>query len=126
MFSGSTQPAGEHNHSGSVYVGGSTDSAFVGTSSHSHGVSANGSLTTGTSGGHSHGINGSVSVSVDTVAGHSHTVGGALRSRNAGTISVLRHDSSELDGTYYLQIRAAQGGTADLSQRYIHAITMRR
>ena len=126
MFSGSTQPAGEHNHSGSVYVGGSTDSAFVGTSSHSHGVSANGSLTTGTSGGHSHGINGSVSVSVDTVAGHSHTVGGALRSRNAGTISVSRHDSSELDGTYYLQIRAAQGGTADLSQRYIHAITMRR
>ena len=88
MFSGSTQPAGEHNHS--------------------------------------HGINGSVSVSVDTVAGHSHTVGGALRSRNAGTISVSRHDSSELDGTYYLQIRAAQGGSAALSQRYIHAITMRR
>lgn len=125
-FSGSTSNIGSHTHGGSVSLNGSTGSAFVGTSSHSHSIGGNSSFNTSSSGGHSHSVSGSVSVSVQSDAGHSHTMRSTNKSRNAGTIAVSRHDSSEVDGVYYLQIKVARGSAVNLSNRYIHAITMRR
>lgn len=125
-FSGSTSNTGSHTHGGSVSLNGSTGSAFVGTSSHSHSIGGNSSFNTSSSGDHSHSVSGSVSVSVQSDAGHSHTIRSTNKSRNAGTIAVSRHDSSEVDGVYYLQIKVARGSAVNLSNRYIHAITMRR
>ena len=125
-FSGSTSNTGSHTHGGSVSLNGSTGSAFVGTSSHSHSIGGNSSFNTSSSGDHSHSVSGSVSVSVQSDAGHSHTMRSTNKSRNAGTIAVSRHDSSEVDGVYYLQIKVARGSAVNLSNRYIHAITMRR
>nr|WP_313077775.1 phage tail protein [Moraxella sp.] len=125
-FSGSTSNTGSHTHGGSVSLNGSTGSAFVGTSSHSHSIGGNSSFNTSSSGDHSHSVSGSVSVSVQSDPGHSHTMRSTNKSRNAGTIAVSRHDSSEVDGVYYLQIKVARGSAVNLSNRYIHAITMRR
>ncbi|MCK6052522.1 TipJ family phage tail tip protein [Moraxella osloensis] len=125
-FSGSTSNTGSHTHGGSVSLNGSTGSAFVGNSSHSHSIGGNSSFNTSSSGDHSHSVSGSVSVSVQSDAGHSHTIRSTNKSRNAGTIAVSRHDSSEVDGVYYLQIKVARGSAVNLSNRYIHAITMRR
>lgn len=125
-FNGSTGSAGTHTHSGSVSLSGQTGVATVGTSSHSHSIGGSNSFNTASGGDHSHSVSGSVNVSVQSDAGHSHTIRSTNKSRNAGTIAVSRHDSSEVDGVYYLQIKVARGSAVNLSNRYIHAITMRR
>ncbi len=125
-FSGTTSQSGDHSHNGNANINGSTSSAWVGNSGHSHSIFANGSVNTNTAGGHSHSINGSVNVTVNADNGHTHTIKGLNLNRNAGTISVSRHDSSEIDGMYYFQVKVVSESRANLSQRYIHAITMRR
>lgn len=71
-------------------------------------------------------IGGPVTIGYTSLGGHSHNIDVANDNRNAGSFSLSRHDSTGVAGTYQLQMRVADGGTANLSQRYIHAMTMRR
>ena len=71
-------------------------------------------------------VNGTVTVNHSSTGPHSHRVDIANDNRNAGTFSLSRHDSTGVAGIYELQMRVSNGDTANLSQRYIHAITMRR
>ena len=45
--------------------------------------------------------------------------------RVAGTLNLSRHDSTLIAGTFQLQLKA-EGGNINVSQRYIHAMTMRK
>lgn len=90
-----------HNHSGTFQGGIYTDSGYQS-------------------------IGGNVNIGYGGSPGHSHRVDIANDNRNAGTFSLSRHDSTGVAGIYELQMRVSNGGTANLSQRYIHAITMRR
>lgn len=76
--------------------------------------------------GQSINVGGPVTISYSTSGSHTHNIDVANDNRNAGSFSLSRHDSTGVAGTYQLQMRVADGGTANLSQRYIHAMTMRR
>ncbi|MGA6101743.1 hypothetical protein ACPESL_06120 [Psychrobacter pocilloporae] len=91
--------------------------------SHDHGASFSGSAYNGS--GYSS-VSGHVTIQNGGGGAHSHRVDIANDNRNAGTFSLSRHDSTGVAGVYELQMRVSSGGTANLSQRYIHAITMRR
>jgi hypothetical protein len=90
-----------HNHGGSFSGGAYTSSGYVT-------------------------VAGSVNIGYANTGPHSHKVEIANDNRNAGSFSLSRHDSTGVAGIYELQMRVANGGTANLSQRYIHAMTMRR
>ncbi|WP_336034062.1 TipJ family phage tail tip protein [Acinetobacter bereziniae] len=134
-----TQNSGQHNHGITVNVSGSmtdsgshshtysgnTQSATAGTisgSSHNHGY--NGS--TNTTGSHSHNLSlsGSASMGLDGIHNHNVEIRGSARS--AGTLNISRHDSTLIAGTFELQLRSDSGGNVNVSQRYIHAMTMRK
>lgn len=72
------------------------------------------------------GSSGTVTVGYGGNGSHSHEVQVANDNRNAGSFALSRHDSTGAAGIYELQMRVSNGGTANISQRYIHAITMRR
>lgn len=72
------------------------------------------------------GVSGYVTIGYTSTGAHNHNIDVANDNRNAGSFSLSRHDSTGVAGTYELQMRVAHGGTANLSQRYIHAMTMRR
>ena len=76
--------------------------------------------------GQSINVGGPVTIGYSTSGSHTHNIDVANDNRNAGSFSLSRHDSTGVAGTYELQMRVADGGTANLSQRYIHAMTMRR
>ncbi|MFZ7968783.1 hypothetical protein ACO1DR_00660, partial [Acinetobacter lwoffii] len=114
-FNGSTGYSNSHSHSVSGSVGS--------TGSHSHSV--NGSISSG--GSHSHNARASADrlwIAESGEHNHNVTIQGATRS--AGTINLVRHDSSLVKGEFTIQLRAAQGGNISVSQRYIHAMTLRK
>ena len=126
-FNTSTATGGSHSHTGSVSISGQTSSEYANGSMHSHSFNgSSGNVSISNDSGHSHSVTGSVNINVNSDMGHSHTIRSTNKSRNAGTISVSRHDSSKVDGVYYLQIRVGRGSAVNLSNRYIHAMTMRR
>ena len=57
---------------------------------------------------------------------HSHTVVVENETRNSSTFSLSRHDTTMVAGTFELQVIATSGGNVSISNRYIHAMTMRR
>lgn len=57
---------------------------------------------------------------------HKHNISVTGSSRSAGTLNISRHDSTGIFGTYKLQLRVVAGGSMNVSQRYIHAMTMRK
>ncbi|MFU8928320.1 phage tail protein, partial [Acinetobacter puyangensis] len=120
--SGNTGTAGSHTHSFSS--SGNTGSTNAGGTFHSHSFSASG--TTGSSGDHNHSIALSGSGSTDILGQHSHDITVVGATRSAGTLNLTRHDSSGVNGTYTLQLKAASGGNISVSQRYIHAMTIRK
>lgn len=71
-------------------------------------------------------IGGPVTIGYTSLGGHSHNIDVANDNRNAGSFALSRHDSTGVAGDYELQMRVSNGDTANISQRYIHAITMRR
>ncbi len=118
---GSMSDAGNHNHS---YSGNTSNSQAGSVSNSNHNHSYNG--TTGSNGGHSHNMSlrGSATMSLDGI--HSHDVSIRGSARSAGTINLSRHDSTLIAGTFELQLRSDSGGNVNVSQRYIHAMTMRK
>ena len=118
--SGSMTDAGNHNHTFS----GNTQNSSAGSvsnSNHSHGYSG----SVASNGAHSHNLNlsGSGSTGLDGI--HSHGVNVRGSARGAGTLNLSRHDSTLIAGTFQLQLKA-EGGNINVSQRYIHAMTMRK
>ena len=121
-LSGSTSSDGSHSHSVSGNTG---DASISGVSNSSHRHSFSGSANS--AGSHSHSFN--VSNSSFTSAadpGHTHSVNIDNQSRGAGTMNISRHDSTGIAGTFELQLIAVTGGNISVSQRYIHAMTMRK
>ncbi|MFW2077387.1 hypothetical protein ACG94X_06595 [Acinetobacter sp. ULE_I010] len=128
--SGSTSDAGGHshslsgntgsdgNHSHNISGGGSTQNA----GNHNHSLSG----SSGTVSGHSHNVSVSASATMGLDGIHSHSVNIKGSARGAGTLNLSRHDSTLISGTFQLQLRAASGGDISVSQRYIHAMTMRK
>ena len=80
----------------------------------------------GSDGGHSHNLNlnGSATTGLDGI--HSHNVSVKGSSRSAGTLNISRHDSTGIAGAFQLQLKSTSGGSVNVSQRYIHAMTMRK
>ena len=95
----------------------------VDASGHNHGGSFQGSTFIN---GQYINIGGPVTIGYTSLGGHSHNIDVANDNRNAGSFALSRHDSTGVSGDYELQMRVSNGGTANISQRYIHAITMRR
>ncbi|HFE9865327.1 TPA: hypothetical protein ACGA4W_000603, partial [Acinetobacter baumannii] len=91
---------------------------------HSHSFNANGS--TNSNGSHSHSVNLSGNVVMSEGGAHTHNITVQGNSRSAGTINISRHDSTGIAGTFKLQLRVVAGGSMNVSQRYIHAMTMRK
>lgn len=91
---------------------------------HTHGGSFQGS--TFVSGVGNITISGPINVMSTNTGSHGHNIDVANDNRNAGSFALSRHDSTGAAGIYELQMRVSNGGTANISQRYIHAITMRR
>ncbi|MCZ3199953.1 phage tail protein [Acinetobacter baumannii] len=120
--SGNTGQDGSHSHS--YNVSGTTGSTNAGGTFHSHSFSANGN--TNNSGSHSHSISLSGNVTMSEGGAHTHNITVQGNSRSAGTINISRHDSTGIYGTYKLQLRVVAGGSMNVSQRYIHAMTMRK
>lgn len=118
---GSASSAGGHNHSFSGSTNNSSISG-VSNSSHSHNYSGN----TGSSGAHTHSLNldGSVTMGLDGIHRHDVEIRGSARS--AGTLNISRHDSTGIAGAFQLQLKSTSGGSVNVSQRYIHAMTMRK
>ena len=58
--------------------------------------------------------------------GHQHTFESQSKSKGAGTLNISRHDSTGIAGKFELQLMVAAGSNATVSQRYIHAMTMRK
>ena len=119
--SGSMTDSGSHSHS----FNGNTQNSTAGTiSGSSHNHSYNGS--TNTTGSHSHNLSlsGSASMGLDGIHNHNVEIRGSARS--AGTLNISRHDSTLIAGTFELQLRSDSGGNVNVSQRYIHAMTMRK
>lgn len=122
-FSGNTSNEGSHSHS--VSVSGNTGSTNAGGTFHSHSFSD--SAGTNSAGTHSHSFNvNSSSFTSAADPGHTHSVDIDNQSRGAGTMNISRHDSTGISGTFQLQLIAVSGGTINVSQRYIHAMTMRK
>ncbi|KQE83318.1 phage tail protein [Acinetobacter baumannii] len=120
--SGNTGQDGSHSHS--YNVSGTTGSTNAGGTFHSHSFSANGN--TNNSGSHSHSISLSGNVAMSEGGAHTHNITVRGNSRSAGTINISRHDSTGIAGTFKLQLRVVAGGSMNVSQRYIHAMTMRK
>lgn len=120
--SGNTGQDGSHSHS--YNVSGTTGSTNAGGAFHSHSFSANGN--TNNSGSHSHSISLSGNVTMSEGGAHTHNITVQGNSRSAGTINISRHDSTGIAGTFKLQLRVVAGGSMNVSQRYIHAMTMRK
>lgn len=119
--SGNISSGGGHSHSYS----GNTNSSSAGSvsnSNHSHSYNGN----TGNSGDHSHGLSLSGTATAIADAGHTHSIDIQNQSRGAGTLSFSRHDSTLISGTFELQLMSSSGGNVNVSQRYIHAMTMRK
>ncbi|HEE6026835.1 TPA: phage tail protein [Acinetobacter baumannii] len=112
------------SHSHSYNVSGTTGSTNAGGTFHSHSFSANGN--TNNSGSHSHSISLSGNVTMSEGGAHTHNITVQGNSRSAGTINISRHDSTGIAGTFKLQLRVVAGGSMNVSQRYIHAMTMRK
>lgn len=121
-ISGTISSAGNHTHS---TPGGNTGSSNAGDWSTNHYHSYGGGNTS-SSGYHSHGL--SLRSTASTVAdnGHAHNIDIQNQSKGAGTLNLSRHDSTGIAGTFQLQLRSASGGNVTVSQRYIHAMTMRK
>lgn len=119
--SGTASDAGSHNHSFSGSTANSS-AGSVSNSNHSHNYSG----STSTAGSHSHSLNLSASASMGRDGIHSHNVEIKGSSRSAGTLNISRHDSTLIAGTFELQLRSDSGGNVNVSQRYIHAMTMRK
>ncbi|HHP4810562.1 TPA: TipJ family phage tail tip protein [Acinetobacter baumannii] len=120
--SGNTGQDGSHSHS--YNVNGTTGSTNAGGTFHSHSFSANGNTNSG--GSHSHTVSLSGSVTMSDGGEHRHNILVTGNSRSAGTINISRHDSTGIAGTFKLQLRVVAGGSMNVSQRYIHAMTMRK
>ncbi|WP_151741603.1 TipJ family phage tail tip protein [Acinetobacter seifertii] len=120
--SGSTGQDGSHSHSFSV--SGTTGSTNAGGTFHNHSFSSNGN--TNNSGSHSHSVNLSGNIVMSEGGEHKHNISVTGSSRSAGTLNISRHDSTGIFGTYKLQLRVVAGGSMNVSQRYIHAMTMRK
>lgn len=129
-LSGSTGNAGSHSHGNNFSIrsdGNHSHGATGGVSvysggSHSHSMS--GSISS--DGSHNHSVSITGSVDIDPFSNHSHGINVQNKSRSAGTINLVRHDSSLTKGTFAIQLRAVQGGNISVSQRYIHAMTLRK
>ncbi|WP_075174804.1 TipJ family phage tail tip protein [Acinetobacter indicus] len=121
-ISGTISSAGNHSHS---TPGGNTGSSNAGDWSTSHYHSYGGGNTS-SAGYHDHGL--SLRSSASTVAdnGHTHNIDIQNQSKGAGTLNLSRHDSTGIAGSFQLQLRSASGGNVTVSQRYIHAMTMRK
>ncbi|MEL4299801.1 host specificity protein J [Acinetobacter ursingii] len=119
--SGTASDAGSHNHSFSGSTANSS-AGSVSNSNHSHNYSG----STSTAGSHSHSLNLSASATMGQDGIHSHNVEIKGSSRSAGTLNISRHDSTLIAGTFELQLRSDSGGSVNVSQRYIHAMTMRK
>ncbi|MDO7194596.1 phage tail protein [Acinetobacter nosocomialis] len=120
--SGTTGQDGSHSHS--YNVNGTTGSTNAGGTYHNHSFSASGS--TGNVGSHSHSFSASGNVTMSEGGAHTHKITVQGTSRSAGTLNISRHDSTGIFGTYKLQLRVVAGGSMNVSQRYIHAMTMRK
>ncbi|MDO7352426.1 phage tail protein [Acinetobacter baumannii] len=120
--SGNTGQDGSHSHS--YNVNGTTGSTNAGGNYHSHSFNANGS--TNSNGSHSHSVNLSGNVVMSEGGAHTHNITVQGNSRSAGTLNISRHDSTGIAGTFKLQLKAVSGGSMNVSQRYIHAMTMRK
>ncbi|WP_206461463.1 TipJ family phage tail tip protein, partial [Acinetobacter baumannii] len=120
--SGNTGQDGSHSHS--YNVNGTTGSTNAGGTFHSHSFSANGNTNSG--GSHSHTVSLSGNVTMSDGGEHRHNISVTGNSRSAGTINISRHDSTGIAGTFKLQLRVVAGGSMNVSQRYIHAMTMRK
>lgn len=118
--SGTASDAGSHSHGYS----GSTNSSTAGSGNTSHSHSYSG--TTGSAGSHSHSLNLNASATSFNDGIHSHDVTIRGSARSAGTLNISRHDSTLISGTFELQLRSDSGGSVNVSQRYIHAMTMRK
>lgn len=118
---GSASSAGGHNHSFSGSTNNSSISG-VSNSSHSHNYSGN----TGSSGAHTHNLNLDASVTMGLDGIHRHDVEIRGSARSAGTLNISRHDSTGIAGAFQLQLKSTSGGSVNVSQRYIHAMTMRK
>lgn len=118
--SGTASDAGSHSHGYS----GSTNSSTAGSGNTSHSHSYSG--TTGSAGSHSHSLNLNASATSFNDGIHSHDVTMRGSARSAGTLNISRHDSTLNAGTFELQLRSDSGGSVNVSQRYIHAMTMRK
>lgn len=118
--SGTASDAGSHSHGYS----GSTNSSTAGSGNTSHSHSYSG--TTGSAGSHSHSLNLNASATSFNDGIHSHDVSMRGSARSAGTLNISRHDSTLISGTFELQLRSDSGGSVNVSQRYIHAMTMRK
>ena len=57
---------------------------------------------------------------------NNHNVEIRVSERSEGTLNISRHDSTLIAGTFELQLRSDSGGNVNVSQRYIHAMTMRK
>ncbi len=120
--SGTTGQDGSHSHG--FGVSGTTGSTNAGGTYHNHSFSASGS--TGNVGGHSHSFSASGNITMSEGGAHTHKITVQGTSRSAGTLNISRHDSTGIYGTYKLQLRVVAGGSMNVSQRYIHAMTMRK
>ncbi|TPU31232.1 DUF1983 domain-containing protein, partial [Acinetobacter baumannii] len=120
--SGNTGQDGSHSHS--FNSSGTTGSTNAGGTFHSHSFNANGS--TNSNGSHSHSVNLSGNVVMSEGGAHTHNITVQGNSRSAGTLNISRHDSTGIAGTFKLQLKAVSGGSMNVSQRYIHAMTMRK
>ncbi|MCZ3085674.1 phage tail protein [Acinetobacter baumannii] len=120
--SGNTGQDGSHSHS--YNVNGTTGSTNAGGTFHSHSFSANGNTNSG--GAHSHTVSLNGNVTMSDGGEHRHNILVTGNSRSAGTINISRHDSTGIAGTFKLQLRVVAGGSMNVSQRYIHAMTMRK
>lgn len=119
--SGTSSDAGSHSHG----YNGSTNSSSAGmVSNSSHNHSYSGSTNSGGSHNHNLNLNGSASMGLDGIHSHNVTIRGSARS--AGTLNISRHDSTGIAGTFQLQLKSGSGGNVSVSQRYIHAMTMRK
>ncbi|USE84355.1 host specificity protein J [Acinetobacter tibetensis] len=118
---GSANDAGNHSHSFSGSTGNSS-AGSVANSFHSHNY--NGSTNSGGSHGHNLSLNANASMGLDGIHSHNITIRGSARS--AGTLNISRHDSTGIAGTFQLQLKSGSGGNVSVSQRYIHAMTMRK
>lgn len=118
---GNASSAGSHNHS---FSGSTGNTSISGVSNSSHGHNYSGS--TGSTGAHTHSLNLDASATMGLDGIHRHDVEIRGSARSAGTLNISRHDSTGIAGAFQLQLKSTSGGSVNVSQRYIHAMTMRK